>query len=72
MDHSNSAYQVRVLDEALQLAEQAGREQDAQRREALIAECMQFWRIAQRFKDRHRRARGFAAQALPHYDREGA
>jgi len=67
---ADSVYHVRVLEDALQLAEQAGREQDALRREALIGECMQLWRIAHRLKDRNRKARGFPAQALTQYDRE--
>src|SRR6266536_653675 len=45
MAQADSAYHAhnlrRVLDHAFQLAEQAGREQDAHRREALIGECMQ-------------------------------
>jgi len=69
MAEADSIYHVRVLEEALHLAELAGREQDALRREALIGECMQVWRIAQRLKDRNRRACGFAAQALAQYDR---
>jgi len=40
MTQGDSAYQLRVLQEALQLAEQAGREKDAVRREMLIGECM--------------------------------
>ena len=72
MTQGDSAYQLRVLHEALQLAEQAGREKDAVRREMLIGECMQLWRIAQRVKDRYRRTRGFADQALVQCDREGA
>ena len=72
MAQGNTAYQLRVLEEALQLAQQAGREQNALRREALIGECMQLWRIAQRVKDRYRKAHGFAAQELAQYDREGA
>jgi len=51
MAQADSVYHVRVLEDALQLAEQAGREQDAPRREALIGECMQLWRIAHRLKD---------------------
>ena len=54
MAQAESVYHVhtlrRVLEHALQLAEQAGREQDALRREALIGECMQVWRIAQQLK----------------------
>ncbi|HYU45924.1 MAG TPA: hypothetical protein VEK84_07070 [Terriglobales bacterium] len=46
----DTAYQLRVLQEALRLAEQAGREKDARRREMLIGECMQLWRIAQRVR----------------------
>jgi hypothetical protein len=72
MAQGDTAYQVRVLEEDLQLAQQAGREQNALRREALIGECMQLWRIAHRVKDRHRRSRGFAAQTLAQCDREGA
>jgi hypothetical protein len=68
MAQGDTAYQVRVLEEDLQLAQQAGREQNALRREALIGECMQLWRIAHRVKDRHRRSRGSLAQC----DREGA
>ena len=64
MAQADSVYHVRVLEDALQLAEQAGREQDALRREALIGECMQLWRIAHRLKDRNRKARGFTAQAV--------
>ncbi len=72
MTQGDPTYQLRVLQEALQLAEQAGREKDALRREMLIGECMQLWRIAHRVKDRHRRSRGFAAQTLAQCDREGA
>ncbi len=54
MGQADSIYHVptlrRVLEHALQLAEQAGQEQDALRREALIGECMQVWRIAQQLK----------------------
>jgi hypothetical protein len=59
MSEAHSTYHVRVLEEALRLAEQAGRGRGALRREALLGECMQLWRIAHRFKARRRRARGF-------------
>jgi hypothetical protein len=72
MTQGDSVYQLRVLQEALRLAEQAGREKDALRRDMLIGECMQLWRIAQRVKDLHRRSRAFAAQARVQCGREGA
>jgi hypothetical protein len=37
----------RILHHALRLAELAGKEQDAVRRDDLIAECMTCWRAAQ-------------------------
>src|SRR5207248_10446215 len=55
--------QVRVLEDALRLAQQAGRERDAIRREALISECLQLWRSAQQMK-------ACAPQAVAQYDRE--
>jgi hypothetical protein len=45
MTEGDSGYQLRVLQEALHLAEQAAREKDALRREMLIGECIQLWRI---------------------------
>jgi hypothetical protein len=72
MTQRDSAYQLRVLQEALRLAEQAGREKDALRRDMLIGECMQLWRIAQRVKDPHQRSRALAAQGRVQCDREGA
>jgi hypothetical protein len=39
-----------ILRHALWLADLAGKEQDAARRDALIAECMACWRAAQRPK----------------------
>ena len=42
--------QVGILEDALRLAQQAGREQDAIRRETLIRECLQVWRSAQQMK----------------------
>ncbi len=63
MAQADSAYHAhnlrRVLDHAFQLAEQAGREQDAHRREALIGECMQVWRLAQRLKSITKPPSGF-------------
>jgi hypothetical protein len=72
MTQGDSAYQLHILQEALRLAEQAGREKDALRRDMLIGECMQLWRVAQRVKDLHRRSRAFAAQARVQCGREGA
>jgi hypothetical protein len=40
----------RILEHALALAEQIGREQDAVRREELIVECLACWQIAQRLR----------------------
>jgi len=40
----------RILQHALRLAELAGKEQDAVRREMLIVECMACWRAAQRLR----------------------
>jgi hypothetical protein len=40
----------RVLDHALQLAEQIGREIDAVQRQLLIVEALCAWRVAQRLK----------------------
>jgi hypothetical protein len=67
MAQVDSVYHVhtlrRVLEHALRLAEQAGREQDALRREALIGECMQVWRIAQQLKQPN----GLRLRLVQHY-----
>jgi hypothetical protein len=46
----NSENLSRILHHALRLAEVAGKEQDAIRRDALIAERMACWRAAQRLR----------------------
>jgi hypothetical protein len=46
----NSKNLFRILHHALWLVELAGKEQDAARRDALLAECMACWRAAQRLR----------------------